>query len=270
MKYSEDDIEAIMFPTTHSLDKDFSICNWRRLSLFCFDFESTDRYPTRASTQMIQFYGKTIVGLDKTVAEFGTLIHTDTEIQKEASSVHHIYKEDLVGAPCLEDVLEKIYKNISNSDLLVAYNGLSFDFPLLLRDLANHGYDISNVPPMFDPIVIFRYINGKYSASRQLDAAAHYKIFDQIGNVAHGESSLHDAKTDVNLLIGIVRKMMNTDAPWNVGRLLDVQRNEFLKQSAHRVKQFGEKPFNEWLQEITDACNGIYSDPPTEVPNEEL
>jgi len=257
MNFDKDFITSLITPTSHTIDEDFGYSNWRKLRLLCFDFETTGvSILNQDETRIVQFYGQVING-DKTLHDYGTLINPQMSIPKEVSLIHHIYDLDVETSPTIEEVLPKIYKMICDVDLLVAYNGLTFDLPLLIRDLATHGYDLTRIPPMIDPIVFFRHINGKYSSSRQTDAAAHYKIFDQLSSVAHGETSLHDAKTDVDLLVAIVVKMMGGDLPWNLGRTLDQQEAIFKTQCAHRTKQFGEPAFEEFVSKLTDVCNGI-------------
>jgi DNA polymerase III epsilon subunit-like protein len=258
-KITTDMIENMIIPTSLNIDDDFANSNWRKLRLLCFDFETTGvEILNQANTRVVQVYGQQILGSGPMIQDYGTLINPKMKIPKEVSLIHHIYDEDVADSPTIDEVLPMLYKIVTDSDILIAYNGLTFDLPLMIRDFATQGYDISRIPPMIDPLVWYRHINdGKYSKSRQTDAAAHYKIFDQLSKVAHGESSLHDAKTDVDLLVAILVKMMGGDIPWNLGRVLNIQRELFLKQCVHRTKQFQEPPFDEWLTRFTDVCNGV-------------
>ena len=78
-------------------------------------------------------------------ASLEMLINPGIPISEEAMSVHGITPKDLANKPTFQQVAQKIYDFIGNSDL-GGYNSNRFDVPLLMEEFARVGieFDVSN------------------------------------------------------------------------------------------------------------------------------
>jgi DNA polymerase-3 subunit epsilon len=84
-------------------------------------------------------------------------------IDPNAYAVHKIAYESLIGQPTWEMVGPKLHEWISNSDVIVAFNGFSFDMPFIAYEFARIGLTLPTRPQAMDPMVQGRFAtwNGK-------------------------------------------------------------------------------------------------------------
>ncbi len=80
----------------------------------------------------------------RVVDEFHSLVRPRVPITSGALKTHHISETVVAGAPYFEEVWEK-FRTFCGSDVLVAHNGYTFDFPILRRMAAKlpRGRDLS-------------------------------------------------------------------------------------------------------------------------------
>jgi DNA polymerase III subunit epsilon len=72
--------------------------------------------------------------------EIEMLINPGIPISEEAIKVHGILPSDLKNKPTFDQVADKIYKFIGNSDI-AGYNSNRFDIPMLIEEFARVGLD---------------------------------------------------------------------------------------------------------------------------------
>jgi DNA polymerase III epsilon subunit family exonuclease len=94
-----------------------------------FDLETTSG---DIQTARIVEIGAVKVRAGKVVAEFGRLVNPEQPITQGAYNVHHIADADVRNQPTFVELLPELLAFIGD-DVLVAHNGLSFDFPIVLR-----------------------------------------------------------------------------------------------------------------------------------------
>lgn len=80
----------------------------------------------------------------RVVEEFHSLVKSRVPITSGALRTHHISETSVADAPYFEEVWEK-FRTFCGSDVLVAHNGYTFDFPILRRMAAKlpRGKDLS-------------------------------------------------------------------------------------------------------------------------------
>jgi DNA polymerase III subunit epsilon len=96
-------------------------------------------------------------------------IHPERNIEAKAQAVHGITLTDLVGKPTFDQVAPKLSAALNKCDVVVAHNGLDFDFPFTVRELERVGCDIPDFEP-FDTMVNGRWATpyGKVPNLREL------------------------------------------------------------------------------------------------------
>jgi len=121
---------------------------WREMTLAFLDLETTGLSP--ANDRIIE------VGIvtyqDGRIAErWGTLVDPKTPIPPESTETHHITDEMVEGKPSFREVAWEVYRRMRDK-VLVAYNGLSFDIPLLENELRRCGLT-PPLAPVLDPMM---------------------------------------------------------------------------------------------------------------------
>ncbi len=129
----------------------------KKYILIGFDLESTDKKVTEDEITQIAFSCKLCEIRKDPIAlgekGFETLVKCNKKISEEASRITGITNEKLKNAPVLLDALDLVsnYLNKTCIDgldrILIAYNGINFDIPLLVHELRRNGKD---------PILYFR------------------------------------------------------------------------------------------------------------------
>lgn len=99
--------------------------------LCVFDLETTG--VNIASDRIVQFAAHVILP-DGSSRDYNMLINPGVPIPPGATEVHHITDEMVKDAPLFEDVADEIF-DIVNGAVLVGYNLLNFDIPLLAEEL---------------------------------------------------------------------------------------------------------------------------------------
>lgn len=224
--------------------------DWRDLRMCVFDYETTDIDPETA--EPTQFYGS-LIRLQHNSAlrqyepeeldSFGTLINPGIPISEEVSKITGITDEMVQDAPTFAEAWEGIKDIQRRADVLVAYNGLNYDYKLQGHTLERYGIDEVIFKPMIDPIIWFRDIKGGgFSKTRLSDAARAYSCSAGLGQVAYGISALHDAKVDTDLLSQLLGKMAKQDiTAFNIIALIAKQEQLYTRQRMYELKQYGPK-----------------------------
>jgi len=129
----------------------------------------------------------------KEPAEFSTLINPGIPISEEAMAVHGITPKMLANQPTFQQVADKIYDFIGNSDL-GGYNSNRFDVPILMEEFARVGieFDVSK-RRLIDAQKIFYKMEP-----RTLKAAVKFYCNKDF-------TDAHDALADVRATVDVFR-----------------------------------------------------------------
>lgn len=119
-------------------------------------------------------------------------VNPGCHIPEGASSVHHIYDEDVANCPTFEDLKDTILAYIDGCDL-AGYNSNHFDIPLLQEELLRAGmdYDLREHHHFVDAFVIFQ----KHTPRTLTAAYLHYCGKELEG--AHGANADTEATREV-------------------------------------------------------------------------
>ncbi|GMV42830.1 MAG: 3'-5' exonuclease [Myxococcales bacterium] len=91
------------------------------------------------------------------------LLNPGEPIPEDAMAVHGISNEMVAGAPRLDEALGEICAVVASADVIVGYNALHFDLPLLARLGGSRWLAAIAGKPVVDPIVIVRHDGiGRY------------------------------------------------------------------------------------------------------------
>lgn len=219
---------------TNEIEEDQQHTNWRDMLVGVFDIESDSVDPREA--RMIQLYIQ-IFGGGTLLKEHEILFNPGRPIPEGASLIHGIYDKDVVNCPCLDfDSAKELYDNLSRLDVLVAYNGLGYDYPLLNAEFERHiGKPLRK--PMIDPLIWARHIHKRMSGLTLDKLLGMYRI-TTTAEVAHGKAAFHNAKTDVAGLSDLLWAMASGEISWTLGRVLEVQEGLFEQQQSYLDKKW--------------------------------
>lgn len=125
--------------------------------------------------------------------EFEQRINPQRTIDPKAQEVHGISIADLAGKPTIEKVAPRIMKILEKTDLLVAHNGVGFDFPFLYGELMRLGHEPPNVEG-FDTMLEGRWAcaSGKVPSLGELCWAC---------DVDYDPTAAHAAMYDVDVMM---------------------------------------------------------------------
>jgi len=130
---------------------------------------------------------------DKAPEELSMLINPGIPISEEAMEVHGITPKMLANKPTFQQVSQKIYDFIGNSDL-AGYNSNRFDVPMLMEEFARVGieFDVSK-RRLIDVQRVFYKMEP-----RTLKAALRFYCGKELENA-------HDALADVQATIDVFK-----------------------------------------------------------------
>lgn len=126
--------------------------------------------------------------------EYTIRIDPERTIPAEASRVHGIYAPDLVGKPKWKAAAKPLRDRLNSCDIVVAHNGLDFDFPFFIRELDRVGVDLPDFEP-FDTMTEGRWATawGEVPSLMKLCFAC---------GVEYVPAEAHAAKYDVQKMMG--------------------------------------------------------------------
>lgn len=134
------------------------------------------------------------------------LIDPGIPIPKEASAIHHIGNEQVKGKPRFADVAENFLRHVDgvaesgDPPILVGYNAVSYDIPLLNAELARAGID-RRIPSdrVVDPVIFVRYRLRHMRGRKLTDLCQHYDI-----RLESAHRAAADARATGELLLRLV------------------------------------------------------------------
>ncbi len=151
------------------------------------DLETTDKDPKRCD----------IVEVAAARVQDGAIVETYSQLVRptlepiapEAQETHHISPEMVADAPTFEAVAPALLDFLGD-DLLIAHNGLTFDFPILKRRLNEVGHKLDN--PQFDTLPFARQLYADRPAIKRFRLADLAALHGVDVGVAH--RALDDVK----------------------------------------------------------------------------
>lgn len=163
------------------------------------DLETTDKDPKRCD--IVEVAAARV--RDGVITEtYSQLVRPTLEtIALEAQKTHHITPEMVANAPTFDAVAPALLEFLGD-DLLVAHNGLTFDFPILKRRLGNVGCRLDN--PLFDTLPFARQIYADQPAVKKFRLENLAALYGVDTGTAH--RALDDVKT-----LAVVFERMQAD-----------------------------------------------------------
>jgi len=119
-------------------------------------------------------------------------IHPQRSISAEAQRVHGIDITDLASCPAFKEVAPEIVKLFKACDVVVAHNGINFDFPFIAYELAMAGYNMPRFEPFDTKEARCLTWNGKHPKLKEMAFALGFE---------YDERQAHSAKYDTHLLM---------------------------------------------------------------------
>ena len=134
--------------------------------VICLDTETTGLDPERDG-----IISHTIVDLDGNPL-FDSLLHTyRRRIWPDAYRINRISPRDVRDAPSIPQVRDVVESVLSEAELIVGYNHVSFDLPMM----EANGFSIPDVP-LFDVMVGYEGLRGPGVRHRLVDCAMYYQV----------------------------------------------------------------------------------------------
>ncbi len=197
---------------------------WREMPLAFFDLETTGLRP--GADRIIEI-GIVIYRDGRLAERWGQLIDPEMPIPPASTETHHITDEMVAGKPTLREVAWEVWHRLRDR-VLVAYNGLSFDKPMLEGDLARCGLT-PPLAPVLDPMMWVVQLMPRRSFRQEA-------VCQQLGIEL---SEAHRAVADAEALAQITFRLAD-QVPPTLGELLDQQQqwtDAFRERRAERDRQ---------------------------------
>ncbi|GJM32903.1 MAG: DNA polymerase III subunit epsilon [Saprospiraceae bacterium] len=170
-------------------------------SLCFFDIEATGLSVVR--DRIIQIAIIKYLPKAEEPEELSMLINPGIPISEEAMNVHGILPKDVANKPTFQQVAQKIYDFIGNSDL-AGYNSNRFDVPLLMEEFARVGMELEmDRRRLIDVQRVFYKMEP-----RTLKAALRYYCGKDLVD-AH--DAMADVRATIDVFKGQLKKYENVD-----------------------------------------------------------
>lgn len=133
-------------------------------------------------------------------------------IPEGASAIHGIHDDDVADCPTIEEIAPRIVETILEHDVIVGYNALSFDWPML-RDRCPGFYDACRGRVFIDPLVLVRMDDvGRYwrNANRWNPERGRHTLENAAAasGLEVDPEALHGVLEDCRLTAGILHRWM--------------------------------------------------------------
>lgn len=191
-----------------------------------YDFETTgvDTKNDRAVQLAVQLADWDEEKQDWKTAEWHTLINPGIPIPEGAAAIHGIREEQVADAPNFAEAYAEFHKR-ADGRVMMGYNALHFDVPLLQAELERAGYPRPKKTeiPCVDPIVVVkevdRFVKGKGRHKLTTTAKRHG---------INWEGEAHDAMVDVRITWQLFLRLVKVapryfDVPGSLERYLSWQ-----------------------------------------------
>lgn len=122
-----------------------------------FDIESTG--PDVSKDKIVQLAVIVIDENGKIVFRHSKKFNPGIKISKEATAIHGIKDSDVKNCVSFKDDAKKL-KKLFQDKIIITYNGMVFDIPLLLNEFERAGVDVEFSGKFFDVLKIERKLAG--------------------------------------------------------------------------------------------------------------
>ncbi|MDP7114258.1 MAG: 3'-5' exonuclease [Myxococcota bacterium] len=210
---------------------------WREIPLAFFDLESTGL--DTAEARIVEV-GIVTYRDGRPVDRWGQLINPGIPIPPGASETNHITDDMVADKPTFREASWEIYRRLRDK-VLVAYNGLSYDAPLLAAEMTRCGLTPPE-QPILDPMMwVFEKLPSKSGWP-----FGQARVCEKLGVE---QVDAHRAVSDCEALAQITFRLAD-EVPPTLAELLKLQdrwRNDFLvlkneRDEARRAKQAAAAP----------------------------
>lgn len=164
-------------------------------SLCIFDIESTGLSPSK--DRIVQLGIKIISPIGDILLNKSKLYNPEIPISEEAKKTHGITDEDVKNSPLFKDDAKKLKKLFENK-IIVGYNIIKFDLPMLSCEFERAGIAFNVGKDIIDVLNIEKKVNTR-------DLSTVYQRYT--GNKLKGS---HDALIDLTATFEILKCQMKT------------------------------------------------------------
>lgn len=184
------------------------MADWKTMKLIGLDTETTG---LSLEEDRVFEVGLVIFEAGEKIEEWGQLLNPQRPLSEDSRRKTGITDKDLEGKPLFKDVAQEILERIKDG-VLVGYNLLFFDLPILAAEMRRVGLDMPQRPAI-DVLVLARGLvkQGRHSLQ---DMLARYAL---TAETAHRATA--DAEATIRLLFA-----MAPELPSDLDDLLEVQR----------------------------------------------
>lgn len=193
-----------------------------------FDLETTGLYPHYH--EIIEF-GAIKVKNNRIIDQIDFFIKPKKAIPDKISSITNITNDMVKDACNIKEALKKIKNWIKDDDVLVAHNGIDFDFKFLQTKLALNKLELLN-NPMIDTLRISWAINDNYS----------YHSLGSIArklNIDYDEEIAHRADVDAEVLKNVFSEFKSNLEERGILNIKDLNAN--LQTTSLKTRYRGNK-----------------------------
>ena len=180
---------------------------WREMPLAFFDLETTG---LDTATERIVEVGIVTYRDGRLAERWGQLINPGIPIPPESTNTHHITDEMVKDEPLFHEVKWEVWSRLRDK-IMVAYNGQSFDKPMLDAEFARHGLTAPQ-QPILDPMMWVIQLMPKRSYKQEM-------VAEQLGITVH---EAHRAVADCEALAQITMRLAE-QLPPTLGELVAQQ-----------------------------------------------
>ncbi|MCA9540340.1 MAG: 3'-5' exonuclease [Myxococcales bacterium] len=173
--------------------------------LFALDAETTGVDPQ--TDRIVELGGAYLQAGERRGPMLRTLVDPQVYIPAKASQVHGIKVEDVEGAPRWPEVAARLERHFAARPVLVGYNILGFDKPLIDAENARHGI-AWRTPRALDPF-LWAYWHDRGERTRKLGSTCERYGVELPENRAHTADA--DAEATGLLLIAMVQEGVMPD-----------------------------------------------------------
>lgn len=175
------------------------------------------------------------------------LVNPGVPIPPEASSVHGIRDEDVLGAPGFAMVGARLAQHLTGAagdgtpPVICGYNAVSYDAPILNAEFARHGVDAHIEPDrVVDPFIFMKWHHRELRGRKLTEACECYGL-----SLIHAHTAAADAQAAGELLFAMLA----------AGTLPDTLETCLSEQAHHR--DLVDAEFAEWRTWLyRDRTNG--------------
>jgi len=173
--------------------------------LFSFDTETTG-VDTQES-RIVQLGAAYMVDGVRVGRRRGMLVNPGVPIPREASEVHGVRDVDVESAPCFGDVAPRFVDHIlggpdgQQPPVLLGYNAIAYDVPLLNSEFARHGIAFRIDPSrVLDPMIWLSWHKRDWPKRTLAAASAAY---------GHELKDAHSASADAEATGAVLRGLLD-------------------------------------------------------------